>query len=195
MGLISYLKNNEKARKIFGKKELEIIEKQVKGDKLTQSEKNRLSRDIRPKLELIGELSGFKDEFQLKKNQQNKELIQRAVKLILADEFKENIRAILLFGSFADNTFTFRSDIDICVIFKSITFNEATKFRIRILGELPDKMDIQVFNTLPQKIKRDIARNHKVLYKSNDYDDSCFTILHLKDDDYFIRSRKIFAKT
>ncbi len=166
MGLMSYLKSDEKARKIFGKKELQIMEKQLSGFNLTQSEKNRLSRDIRPKLELIRELSEFKDEFQLKKNQDNKKLIQRAVKLILADELKEKIQAILLFGSFADNTFTFRSDIDICVLFDSTNLREATKFRIRILGKLPDKMDIQVFNVLPQKIKRSIASNHKVLFKN-----------------------------
>ena len=51
--LKNYLKINENARKIFGKKELEIIIKQLEGIHLTQSERNRISRDIKPKLEFI----------------------------------------------------------------------------------------------------------------------------------------------
>jgi hypothetical protein len=57
MGLLELLKKSENARKIFGKRELKIIEKQMLGVNLTQSEKNRLSRDIRKKLEFIKEIS------------------------------------------------------------------------------------------------------------------------------------------
>lgn len=189
-----FLEKNQEARKIFGKKEIEIVLKQLSGRKLKQSERNRLSRDIKPKLKFIKEISKFEDEFELKKNQDNKNLIARAKNLILNDPLKNNIKAILLFGSFADKTFTKRSDIDICVIFKkNIPIKEATKFRIRILGELPDKMDIQVFDLLPQKLKRSIARNHKILYKTQDFDNINFSIIYLKDDDFFIRSNKIFG--
>ena len=66
MSLINLLKNKD-ARKIFGKRELKIIEKQLQGISLTQSEKNRLSRDIRKKFEFISKVSGFKEEFKLKK--------------------------------------------------------------------------------------------------------------------------------
>lgn len=188
------LKSNRNARKIFGKKEIEIILKQLDGFPLTQSEKNRLSRDIKPKLEFIKEISNFKDEFKLQKNQNNKRLIEEAVDRILSDELKENIQAILLFGSFADRSFTIRSDIDICVIFKKdLSLKEATKFRMRIAGQLSEKIDIQVFNTLPQKIKREIARNHKLLYKDKAYDNLDFSIKYLKDEDYFIRMNKVIG--
>ena len=53
MSLINIIKTNKDIRKIFGKKELVIIEKQLLGVSLTQSEKNRLSRDIRKKFEVI----------------------------------------------------------------------------------------------------------------------------------------------
>ena len=182
------------SRKIFGKKELDIILKQLEGMPLKQSERNRLSRDIKPKLEFIKEINEFKDEFKLEKNQNNKTIIEKAVITILNDELKDNIKAVLLFGSFADKTFTKRSDIDICVLFKKdLTLKEATKFRIRTSGQLPDKVDIQVFNILPMKIKREIARNHKVLHKSKDYDNINFSIKYLKDRDYFIRINKIFG--
>ena len=61
------------------------------------------------------------------------------------------------------------------------------------MGELPEKADVQVFNILPQKIKREIARNHKVLYKKDDYNNINFSIKYLKDEDYFIRMNKIFG--
>ena len=195
MVIIMYLLNllkTEKARKIFGKKELEIIEKQLNGERLTQSEKNRLSRDIRKKLDFINEISEFKDDFKLERNQINKKIIGETVNIILNDELKANIRAILLFGSFADNSFIRRSDIDICVIFKNdLSLKEATKFRIRISGQVSDKIDIQVFNVLSFKIKRSIARNHKVLYNVFDFDNINFSIKYLKDEDYFIRLKYI----
>lgn len=192
--LIQILKTNGNARRLFGRREIEIMLKQLEGLKLKQSEKNRLSRDIKPKLEFIKEIAEFKDEFKLEKNQDNKKLIEKAVGIILKDELREDIMAALLFGSFADNTFTKSSDIDICVVFKgNISLKKATEFRIRIAGQLPDKVDVQVFNVLPQKIKRDIARNHKVLYKDNEYDNIGFSIKYLKDEDYFIRMNKIFG--
>ena len=194
--LSKFLRQNKNARRIFGNKELEIIFKQLEGLPLKQSEKNRLSRDIKPKLEFIKEIAQFKDEFKLEKNQNNKRLIEKALETILNDEFGNNIKAILLFGSFADNSFTPNSDIDICVVFKKdLSLKEATEFRIRVSGNLPKKVDVQVFNILPQKIKKSIARNHKVLYKSNDYDNINFTIRYLKDEDYFARVRNIFGQT
>ncbi len=193
LSLKEFLKKSKDVRKIFGEKELEIIFKQLEGVFLTQSEKNRLSRDIRPKLRFIKEVSKFEVEFELKKNSANIMLIQKAVELILNDKLKNDIKAILLFGSHAKGIVTKRSDIDICVLFKKISIEEATRFRVRISGELPDKMDIQVFNVLPQKIKRDIARNHKILYKEN-FDNISFTIRYLKDEDYFIRMNKIMGE-
>ncbi len=190
-----FLTNNKNARKIFGRKEIEIILKQLDGVTLTQSEKNRLSRDIRPKFEFIKEVSKFGDEFELKKDADSLRLIDKAVQLILHDELRDRIKAVLLFGSHAGGIVTKRSDIDICVIFTDISLREATKFRIRIMGMLPEKVDVQVFNVLPQKIKREIARNHKILYKASDYDNINFSIRYLKDEDYFIRMNKIFAQT
>ena len=193
--LKEFLRSNKNARKVFGKKEIEIILKQLDGITLTQSEKNRLSRDIKPKFEFIKEASKFGDEFELKKDADNLKIVDKAVQLILDDELKDRIRAILLFGSHAGGVVTQRSDIDICAIFTDISLREATKFRMRIMGELPEKVDVQVFNILPQKIKRSIAINHKVLYKSSNFDNMSLTIRHIKDEDYFFRLNKIMSAT
>ena len=191
--LSKFLKVNKNARKIFGKKELEIIFKQLDGLPLKQSERNRLSRDIKPKLEFIKGVAKFEDEFELKRDANNLIIIHKAVQLILQDELKDRIEAILLFGSHVKGTVTKRSDIDICVVFTNISLEEATKFRIRISSEFSEKVDIQVFNTLPQKIKRSIARNHKTLHKSKDFDNLSFTTRYLKDEDFFLRLNRIMG--
>ncbi len=191
--LTEFLRNNKNSRKIFGKKELEIIFKQLGGLPLTQSEKNRLSRDIKPKLEFIREISKFENEFRLKKDQDARKIIDKAVKVILQDKLKEKIEAILLFGSRVTGIVTPRSDIDICVVFDDIEKENADRFRIRISSEFSEKVDIQVFNTLPQKIKRAIARNHKILYKSKDFDNLSFTTHYLKDEDFFLRLKRIMG--
>ncbi len=165
MDLITFLKRNELSRKVFGERELKIIEKQLQGIALTQSEKNRLSRDIRPKFEFISKCINFEEEFKLKKGAINKKLVEEAVEVILEDKLRKKIKKILLFGSMIENKMTVRSDIDIAVEFKKINLKEATSFRIRISGKINDKVDVQVFNVLPEKIKKEIKEKHKLLYE------------------------------
>lgn len=165
MNLSKFLNKTPEARKIFGQRELKIIEKQLNGINLTQSEKNRLSRDIRKKLNFIKEVSRFEDEFDLKKGIENKKIIEESKKIILEHPLRNRIKKILLFGSVVKKEVTIRSDIDIAVIFGKITRRESFNFRKRVMGELPDKVDVQVFNVLPEKIKTSILKNHRVLYK------------------------------
>ncbi len=163
--LLKFLEKNKEARKIFGARELKIIEKQLTGVSLTQSEKNRLSRDIRKKLEFIKQISKFEDEFNLKKGATIKESINEAIEIIKKSKWFPQIKKIILFGSTVENQRTFRSDIDIAVLFDEIDKREATEFRIRILGYFNKKMDIQVYNVLPEKIKKEIDLKGKVLYE------------------------------
>ncbi|MBU2616732.1 MAG: nucleotidyltransferase domain-containing protein [Nanoarchaeota archaeon] len=165
MNLIQFLEKNENARKIFGQRELKIIEKQLNGINLTQSEKNRLSRDIRKKFQFIKDVSKFEKEFNLKKGIENKKIIDDALEVILEQPLKNKIKKIILFGSVIENKLTVRSDIDIAVEFDKISLREATLFRKRVSGQLPDKVDIQVFNILPKKIQKEINEKGKVLYK------------------------------
>ncbi len=160
-----FIKKNPLTRKIFGVREIVIIQKQIAGINLTQSEKNRLSRDIRPKLKFILEASKFRDEFELKKGSENKRMIMRALEIIKRDKDFHKIREIWLSGSIVKNQMTIRSDIDIVVLFDKVGKGGADNFRLRILGWVDDKIDIQVFNVLPEKIKKSILKSHKVLYK------------------------------
>ena len=160
-----FIEKNPLARKVFGKREIVIIRKQIAGIRLTQSEKNRLSRDIRPKLKFIAEASRFRDEFKLKKGAENKQIIRNVLDVIRKDEDFRKIREIWLFGSMVENKMTIRSDIDICVLFDRVTKKKADDFRLRILGWFSDKADVQVFNVLPKKVRESILKSHRVLYK------------------------------
>jgi len=160
-----FIQKNPLARKVFGEKEIVIIKKQISGINLTQSEKNRLSRDIRPKLKFIKEASEFSEEFDLKKGSENKRLVEEAVDVIKTDADFHKIKEIWLFGSLLKNEMSYRSDIDIAVLFDDINLSKATDFRIRIIGRVHDKVDVQVFSALPEKIKKSILKSHRVLYK------------------------------
>jgi len=168
LNLLKFLKENNNTRKIFGKREIKIIEKQLQGINLTQSEKNRLSRDIRKKFRFIKDVVRFEEGFDLKKGALNKRLIEDTKKVILESEYSPKIKSIILFGSTIENKLNFRSDIDIAVVFKNITKKEAGKFRIHVLGRVNNKIDIQVYNVLPEKIKKEIDLKGKILYKNEE---------------------------
>lgn len=165
MNFIRFLKINKNTRKVFGEREIKIIEKQSLGINLTQSEKNRLSRDIRRKLEFIEKAANFSEDFKLKKGAIIKEVVSEAQNVILNDILKNNITKIILFGSAIENKLTFKSDIDISVEFHKINLKEATLFRKRIGGKVNDKVDLQVYNILPDKIKKEIDKKGRILWE------------------------------
>ena len=165
MSLIRFLKDDEDSRKVFGKRELKIIEKQLLGVSLTQSEKNRLSRDIRKKLEFISRISRFEKDFRLKKGAEIKRIIEDAKETILEDPSAKRVDKIILYGSAAENRLTLKSDIDLAVKIKGISLKEATLFRRRIAGKVNQRIDIQVYDFLPDKIKKNIDKKGKVIHE------------------------------
>jgi len=166
MGVLKLLKSDKNARKVFGKRELKIAEKQLLGINLTQSEKNRLSRDIRPKLEFIKEAAKFSEEFKLKKGSEIRKIIEEAKEVILNDALFRKIKEVILFGSAVEKKLTFKSDIDIAVKFDRASLKEATLFRKRVSGRVNSRVDVQVYNILPDKIKKEIDAKGKRLYEN-----------------------------
>ena len=162
MRLLYEIKKNPNLRRIFGKMELEILEKQLLGISLTQSEKNRLSRDIRKKFEAIKALKNFED-FKLKKGEHIKEIIEEKKEEILKDKISEKIIKIILYGSTATNNRTIRSDIDLAVEFDKIDSKDAMRFMIRHAYD--DNIDVKVYNILSEKIKKEVDKYGKVIWK------------------------------
>ena len=166
MSLIKTLREPE-IRTIFGKQELLIIEKQLLGVPLKPSEKTRLSRDIRKKFKAVKALEPYADEFNLKHAAEIQEIIKDTKEIILNTKYLSKIKRIILFGSTAQKSRTLLSDIDIAVEFTKIEKNESAKFRISMLSKTHKKVDIQVYNFLPTKIKKQIDKYGKTLYKRN----------------------------
>lgn len=165
MGLLELIRKNNEVRKIFGKQELKIIEKQLLGVSLTASEKIRLSRDIRKKFQVVKKLSKFSNEFDLKKSEEINFILNEAKEVILGSKHFKNIKKIFVFGSFVENKMTLDSDVDIAVEFFNISKRDATKFRAEISGRINKKIDLQVFNLLPKKIQNQILKRSRIIYE------------------------------
>ncbi|MGC9309971.1 MAG: nucleotidyltransferase domain-containing protein [Candidatus Nanoarchaeia archaeon] len=74
----------------------------------------------------------------------------------------EKVEFIILFGSVAQNKSNKFSDIDLAVYYngdKKQRFN----FRLKALGNLPDKYDIRIFQDLPLYVQKEVLRG-KVVY-------------------------------
>ena len=165
MNLVQFLKKNPLSRKVFGEREVKIIEKQLYGVALTQSEKNRLSRDIRKKFEFIQQAARYEEEFKLKKGTEIKKIIEDSIETIKRHPRFKDIKTIKLFGSHVENMSTLFSDVDLAVVFDDITDKDAAQFRINILGSCTDKVDLQVYNTLPDKIRKEIDQKGRIVYE------------------------------
>ncbi len=88
------------------------------------------------------------------------------------EEFGKSCRGILLFGSFAGEEQTRRSDIDVCIVMPSGGILD------EVYGKLGGKYDIKVFENLPLYIKMEVIRHHKVI---------CGDELDLSEYFYFFR--------
>ncbi len=165
MPLLRAIKENDEIRKLFGKREIEIIEKQLLGINLTPSEKTRLSRDIRKKFKAIKMLAHFQGEFELKQGAEIRRIIEETKETILNTEYFSKIKRIILFGSSINKTRTLLSDVDISIEFSKIEKTEASKFRLRIISLASKNIDIQIYNFLPDKIKKQIDENGKTIYQ------------------------------
>jgi len=83
---------------------------------------------------------------------------------------EQNIHSILVFGSYAGEDETARSDIDICIIMP-----ENRELGERLLNIAISKLsskgyDIHLFETLPLYIKIEIINNHQVIHSKDIYD-------------------------
>lgn len=101
---------------------------------------------------------------------------------------KKRIKFIILFGSVAEGRETPLSDIDIAVYYEG---NEDERFRFRITasGNLPDKVDLQIFQDLPLTVQKEVIAGKILFYQ--DYQflfDQALKIV--REYEFFERHRK-----
>src|SRR3990172_1125792 len=75
----------------------------------------------------------------------------------------KKIRFIILYGSAVKGNFTDMSDIDIAVFYEG-NKKERFDFRVKVLGRVNDRFDIQIFQDLPLYIQKDIISTGKMIY-------------------------------
>jgi uncharacterized protein len=78
----------------------------------------------------------------------------------------DRIKFIVLYGSAAKGKSTNLSDIDIAV-FHSGDKRERFQFRVKILGRIGNKFDIQTYQDLPLYVQNEILSSGEVLYFSD----------------------------
>lgn len=82
---------------------------------------------------------------------------------------RNEIDSVLLYGSYAKNEQTKRSDIDICVVAPKV---KDVKKQAKLIGTIwqninANKYDVRQFEALPLYIKIDIIKNHKVIFSKD----------------------------
>ena len=84
-------------------------------------------------------------------------------KKILALDTKKAIRFMILFGSTVKKKNTPLSDIDLAVYYQS-NKEERFRFRIKASGELPNKVDLHIFQDLPVAVQKEVLGGKPLYY-------------------------------
>lgn len=75
------------------------------------------------------------------------------------------VKFVFLFGSYSNGKQNKFSDIDFAVYYKGDS-KERFKFRLNILGKLPDNFDVQIFQDLPLYVRMNVLKG-KLIYNSD----------------------------
>ena len=98
----------------------------------------------------------------------------------------EKVMFIILYGSAANGIIREDSDIDLCIDIDTETDYERSKFRLKVLSELPSFFDVQIFAQLPLYVKKEVLKG-KVIYCRNEdylYETAISTIKEFEDFKY-----------
>lgn len=88
-------------------------------------------------------------------SQKNQDIIQKALDIIRQSAGFSKIRFIALYGSVATRENTIHSDIDIAISCNMERL-ESEKYRMKLLSELPEKVDVHIFENLPLYIRKSV---------------------------------------
>ena len=75
----------------------------------------------------------------------------------------DRVKFIILYGSAAKGKFTNLSDIDIAVFYHEDS-EERFKFRMKVLGRINNRFDVQTYQDLPLYLQKEIISTGDVLY-------------------------------
>lgn len=82
------------------------------------------------------------------------------------EEIKDNVCAILIYGSYALGDANIRSDVDVCIVLKNNDKKEINNIYRKILriSAKNEKYDIKIFEQMALFMKNQVIKNGKVIY-------------------------------
>jgi hypothetical protein len=105
---------------------------------------------------------------------------------------KNDIEAIILFGSYARNEQTSKSDIDVCVVCGNKKEKIEEVWDKILESGITEKYDVKIFELLPLKMKISIIKEGKVLYAKDEIELSFYFRFFRKIwEDEVIAKRKL----
>ena|SRR3989344_3257080 len=92
------------------------------------------------------------------------------------------VKFVVLYGSYSKGKQNKMSDLDFCVYYDG-SKKDSYKMRMRLLGELGDKYDVQMFKSLPLFLRKEVLRGKIVYLKDRKfiYDVAYSTIKEFDD--------------
>ena len=81
----------------------------------------------------------------------------------------EKVRFIILYGSSVEGITRQESDIDLCIDIDADTDYERSSFRLKVLSELPDLFDVQIFAQLPLYVKKEVIKGKVIFCRDEEY--------------------------
>ncbi len=81
----------------------------------------------------------------------------------------EKVRFIMLYGSSVEGMPREESDIDLCIDIDADTDYERSSFRLKVLSELPDLFDVQIFAQLPLYVKKEVIKGKVIFCRDEEY--------------------------
>lgn len=112
---------------------------------------------------------------------------------LLKLDTQKKIQFIVFFGSRAEGRENRFSDTDIAVYYKG-TARERFKFRIKALGEFPEKIDAQIFQDLPLPVQKEVLKGKVIFYRNFQFTFDAFMKV-IKEFDRFERQLNIYYDT
>lgn len=113
-------------------------------------------------------------------------IVKNAVKKLKNLEGFDKVRFIIIYGSAAEGMTREESDIDLCIDIDADTDYERSKFRLRVLSELPDFFDVQIFAQLPVYVKKEVLGGKVIFCRDEEhlYEVAISTIKEFDDFKY-----------
>ncbi len=156
---------------IFTERELKVMNKKLKGKKLSQTDSNYLYKFIRPKLREITSINAEEMLNKMEYKQKPKSIENKIKKVILASV--KEVEAIVLYGSVIQNNYKDYNDVDILIVTKKKNYSKLKDRHNKIeeikmlLKEKEINVDIQIYDK--ETIIVSYPRSPTLIYQLKDH--------------------------